>query len=193
MTKRARKTTVTATSTAPAVVAPTAGARLIALGVADLQMPYWPTEVAVSGLAPSFTETEKVGAQSTMFRSGEPRAEIRLAFTLRGRTLAESAGPWLAAVQALAVSRPVVRLMLGASDRGTWQVTDAGYAETDWTATGDPAVAEVALTMKYTSTEIPVGPVAKKAKKSKAKSKKKTTKAKAPKTKTPSKTKTKKD
>lgn len=188
-----KKTTVTTVTTAPVAVTPTTGARLIAAGVADLALPWWPSEVEVSGLAPSITENEKVGSQPTMYRSSEPRAQIRISFTLRGRTLAESAEPWLAAVQALATGKPVVRLLMGASDRGTWQITEAGYTESDWTASGAPAVAEVSITAKRTDTEVPVGPIAKKSKKSKSKSKKKSTKAKTPKAKTTPKSKTTKD
>lgn len=178
---------VAAVVAAPVLVSGGNGVRLVAIGAATLDLPRWPTDVEVSGLAPTITETDTVGAQPTLYRSGEPREQIRLSFVLGGRTLAESAEDWLAAVKSLATAKPVVRLIMGAMDRGTWQVFDAGYTEQEWTGTGATAVAEVIITMKRTDAEVPVGPVPKKAKKSKGKSKKKSTKAKpkkAPKTKT---------
>lgn len=195
MARRATRTAgrVTASVAAPMALSVSSGVRMVSLGVATLDLPFWPSEIEISGLAPTITETEVVGSQPTLYRGSEPRPQLRISFTLRGRTLAESATRWLGAVQAIAAAKPVVRLITGATDRGTWQVSEAGYTETDWTAAGEPAIAEVAMTMKWTTAEVPVGPIPKKKKKSKAKSGKKSSKAKKPKTKTPAKTKTKKD
>lgn len=184
---------VTAVVAASAVVDPSDRARLVCQGVGVLELPWWPTELESSGLAPTFTENARVGLAPEVLRSGEPMESLRLAFTVRGDSLAVAATPWLALVRTLAVAHPVVRLLMGRSDRGTWFVSEAGYPELDWTDGGEPAVAEVTLLLKRTDAEIAVGPVSKPKKKSKKKSKKKASGKKTAKPKTKPKTRTKKD
>lgn len=166
----------TVTTTVPGVIiAPSASARLICDGIGTLELPWWPTDLEYSNLAPNYTEKEKTGAVTTLYRTNEPLEALRIVFTLRGATLNDSAGEWVNIVRVLAKAKPICRLMLAASDRGTWVVTEAGYSEADWTAAGDAAVAEVTIQLRQADHQIPVGPVAKKKKKSKKKAKKKTT------------------
>jgi hypothetical protein len=85
---------------------------------------------------------------------------LRISFTLRGKTLEDDAGGWLSTVRALAKALPLCQLILGASDRGVWRVTEAGYTETEWTSSGTPAIAEVILNLRQASdAAIPVGPI----------------------------------
>jgi hypothetical protein len=133
---------------------------LIVAGVGTLELPWWPTELEYSGLAPGYTDIERPGRTPIVVRSSEPLESLRIAFTLRGPTLADSAAGWTNAVRVLSRATPLCKLMLGPSDRGTWRVVEAGYSEADWTADGSPAVADVVIVLRQASdAAIPVGPV----------------------------------
>lgn len=137
-------------------------ARLLCSNGASLDLPWWPDEVESSGLAASWVETARPGRTPLLTRSAEPLPSVRIVFTVSGATLADSAKAWVDAVRALAVARPVVQLLLGRSDRGTFRVVDATVLEREWAANGDPSVAEVIIELRSASdVTVPVGPVPK--------------------------------
>lgn len=149
------------------VASPSPGsARMLVDGRAWLDLPWWPNEIEYSQLAPSYAETERPGREVLLTRSNQPLESLRIAFTLRGRTLAESASSWVAAVRALARTKSPVQLVLGGSDRGRWRVVEAGYSETDWAPDGSPAIADVVILLRQAiDASIPVGPIPQKPRK----------------------------
>ena len=140
-------------------------ARFTAARLPVLVLPWWPSEVEDSGWAPAYAETERPGKAPPLTRSNDPLPSLRVAFTLRTGSVTESIQDILDTVQLYAAAKPVVQFMLGQSDRGHWRITDAGASHVDWSANGEPSVADVVITMRQASdASIPVGPIKKKPK-----------------------------
>lgn len=142
------------------VEAPAAGARLLVVGGPTLDLPWWPDDVEMSGLAPGYVDTDRPGRAALSTRSTEPLPTLRVGFTVSGTYWNHSQRLLLDAVTALAAARPLTRLVLGQRDTGLWQVRDAGWVESDWTDDGDPAEAEVTIELKRAAAAVdPVGPI----------------------------------
>lgn len=144
------------------IVPPPKGVRLeLAEGGTGLDLPWWPDSIDHSGLAPTYTDTERPGRASVSTRSGEPLETLRMTFVLSQRDLADSAAGMVAAIRRMAQAKPLVRVLLGSDDRGTWQVRDAGYSETAHADDGQVAEAEVTLELRKTASAVTkVGPIA---------------------------------
>ena len=157
------RTVASATTTIPGTVAAGSDrARLICAGIGDLVLPWWPAEVENSGLASEWTETPRPGRAPTLTRATEPLPSLRMSFAVTAVTVEESVAGWLTAFRVYAAAKPVVQLMLGASDRGVWRITEAAAVETDWAADGQPSVVDVTLTLRAASdAAIAVGPIRK--------------------------------
>jgi hypothetical protein len=140
-------------------------ARLIAVGLPVLVLPWWPSEVEESGWAPNYAETERPGRTALLTRSNDPLATLRISFVLRASDVTQSIQDTLDIVRRYAAAKPIVQVMLGQSDRGHWRITDAGATQQDWAANGEPSVADVVISMREASdASIPVGPIKKKPK-----------------------------
>lgn len=150
------------------VIAATQLARLVCPGVGTLELPWWPSEVEHTDWAPDYAEIPRPGRTMVQTRSSDPLPQLRLAFTLRTTDPTESIGDQLAMVRTLAAAKPVVQLLLGASDRGRWRIREAGAVESDWADDGSASVADVSLLLRRESdAAIPVGPIRKKPKRKK--------------------------
>jgi hypothetical protein len=140
-------------------------ARLLSSGMPPLVLPWWPDEIEYSGWAANWAETERPGRAPILSRSSDPLPSVRIAFTLNSGDVLESVGKQLAAIRALAAAKPVVQLMLGESDRGTWRVAEAGANETDWAPDGQACAVDVVISLRSASdASVAVGPVGKKPK-----------------------------
>ncbi len=151
----------------PGAIKPTGKqARIVCAGIGTVVLPWWPDSLDYSGLAPRYTDVDRPAAESLIHRSFEPLETLTIVFMVSGSNRNESVEYWSQMVRQLARAKPLCQLVLGDHDRGRWLVADAGYTESDQTATGEPSVMEVTLQLRQKSQAvITVGPVRAKARK----------------------------
>jgi hypothetical protein len=134
-------------------------AELSCKGVGTLRLPWWPSDIESSGIAPVYAQQTRPGRSPLLLRESQSLPVQRLAFTL-GTSPESSAEADVALLRKMATAKVPVTLTLGGQSRKDYRITELSIVETDWTSTGAVAVAEVDLTMTKVSDAVaPIGPV----------------------------------
>lgn len=127
------------------------GALLYCPGVATLVLPWWPTEVGRTPRSRVWVEQERPGRAPLLLTTGETLAEYRLSFLLRHTDIAQSVQSWVDAFEAIAASDVPVALVMGASDRGLFQLVGPDMQEVAHADDGTPSAVDVSATLKRAS------------------------------------------
>jgi hypothetical protein len=138
-------------------------ARILCPPNPDLVLPWWPTEIENTDWAAAYVETPRPGRTPLLTRSADPLPSLRMSFTIHAGNVNTPVTAWVDQIRDLSTALPVCQLMLGASDRGRWRITDVGVTELEWADDGEPSMVDVAMTLRAASDAvIPVGPIKKK-------------------------------
>lgn len=140
------------------------GARLVMSGGPTVALPWWPTELAYGGLAPSWTETERRRQAPALFADFAQLETVRIDCTVSGKDLrTDSIDDVLADLKTLGKLSDVDRLIelhLGEHFTGMWTMADLGITVRQWTDAGESAEADVIFDLKQASTSsVRVGPI----------------------------------
>ncbi len=128
-------------------------------GVGTLNLPWWPSDFEVSGLAPAYTQQTRPGRAPLLLRETDTLPEIRMSFTL-GTAPEVSADVEASLLSRMAKAKQPVTLTLAARGRGKFRITELTFVEVDWTSLGSTSVYDVDMTLtRVSDAVIPIGPV----------------------------------
>jgi|LakMenE18May11ns_1017448.scaffolds.fasta_scaffold9450342_2 hypothetical protein len=135
--------------------------------IGTVVLPWWPDEIAWSGMAATYAEQERPGRRPLLLRQGVGLEELRIGTVVRPADLVTSSkGEMGVAVSQVLdtlreMSRAVAPCTASIAGRSaTYRITDLGITELEWDGGGQPIVAEVSLTLVQASdAAIPVGPI----------------------------------
>lgn len=133
--------------------------RCVSAGV-TLDLPLWPDEIARTLGARQVQELERSGRRALGVPGGMSGDEFSLGFTVRDESGADvSVQPWVNDLEALALTKFPVQLVLGERVAGWFRLDPPTVTETRWTDAGRPCVVDVSVTLKQaTSAEVRTGP-----------------------------------
>lgn len=147
--------------------------RISAGAMGTVVLPWWPDDIAWSGMSNTYEEQERPSRTPLLLRSGAGLEEMRIGVVVRPSDLAGSGdvGSYAGGIGAAGVAnmldalrqmsrarQPVTVHIAGRS--GRYRMTDLGITEIEWAPSGNPLVAEVSITFKRASeAAVPVGPI----------------------------------
>lgn len=138
--------------------APPRKARLIC-GALVIDLPYWPDEWAISGLAPNYVDQTRPGRKPLLLRDTEGLPEVRLTFEV-GSGIESSCRTALDTLRRIANASTPVTVLGAHNTRGHFRLAELGWMETDHTKSGEPSRAEVsALFREVSDASAAVGPI----------------------------------
>lgn len=153
--------------------------KLTADRIGTVVLPWWPDEIAWSGMAATYEEQARPGRLPLLLRSGAGLQELRIGTVVRPRDLGgeravssdgaasarsgESLSPAISSIldTLRLMSRAVKPVTVSIAGRsGSYRITDLGITELEWSTEGSPLVAEISLTLLQASeAAVPVGPI----------------------------------
>ena len=140
--------------------------KLTAPRIGTVTLPWWPDEIAWSGMASTYDEQERPGRRPLLLRQGVGLEELRIGTVVRTRDIegvggieATSISDTLTKLRAMSRAvKPVTVSLAGRS--AAYRITDLGITELEWNTDGYPLVAEISLTLLEASeAAVPVGPI----------------------------------
>jgi hypothetical protein len=140
--------------------------RITAPRLGTVTLPWWPDEIAWSGMAATYDEQERPGRRPLLLRQSVGLEELRVGTVVRTRDIEGVGGLEATSISGTLtklreMSRAVKPLTVNLAGRsGQYRITDLGITELEWNADGYPLVAEISLTLLESSeAAVPVGPI----------------------------------
>ena len=154
--KKKRRPVITVTSTSGGtadrqVPDGNGSALLVCPNVATVRLPWWPTEVTRSSLGRTWDEVERPGRKPLLVPGSRRLDEFAINFTASADALEVPMKDWIDALEAIAGTTIPVTLVMAATTRGLFQVSDLSLVEVQHGRAGVPRILDASMTLKRAS------------------------------------------